>query len=81
PWSLYAIVGLAIAYSTYRLGRKQLISAAFIPLIGARRAEGRLGKLIDALAIFATVFGTAASLGVGVLQISAGLEINGFNAI
>ncbi|KAA0884565.1 BCCT family transporter [Corynebacterium amycolatum] len=81
PWSLYAIVGLAIAYSTYRLGRKQLISAAFIPLIGARRAEGWLGKLIDALAIFATVFGTAASLGVGVLQISAGLEINGFTAI
>lgn len=81
PWSLYAIVGLAIAYSTYRLGRKQLISSAFIPLIGARRAEGWLGKLIDALAIFATVFGTAASLGVGVLQISAGLELNGFEAI
>ncbi|MDO5030485.1 MAG: BCCT family transporter [Corynebacterium sp.] len=81
PWSLYAIVGLAIAYSTYRLGRKQLISSAFIPLIGARRAEGWLGKLIDALAIFATVFGTAASLGVGVLQISAGLELNGFDAI
>lgn len=81
PWSLYAIVGLAIAYSSYRLGRKQLISAAFVPLIGARRAEGWLGKLIDALAIFATVFGTAASLGVGVLQISAGLEINGFDAV
>lgn len=81
PWSLYAIVGLAIAYSTYRLGRKQLISAAFIPLIGARRAEGWLGKLIDALAIFATVFGTAASLGVGVLQIAAGLKINGFDAV
>lgn len=81
PWSLYAIVGLAIAYSSYRLGRKQLISSAFIPLIGARRAEGWLGKLIDALAIFATVFGTAASLGIGVLQISAGLEINGFDAI
>lgn len=78
PWSLYAIVGLAIAYSSYRLGRKQLISAAFIPLIGARRAEGWLGKLIDALAIFATVFGTAASLGLGVMQISAGLELRGF---
>lgn len=81
PWSLYAIVGMAIAYSSYRLGRKQLISAAFIPLIGARRAEGWQGKLIDALAIFATVFGTAASLGVGVLQISAGLELNGFTAV
>ncbi len=74
PWSLYAIVGLAIAYGTYRLGRKQLISAAFIPLIGVRRAEGWLGKTIDVLAIFATVFGTAASLGLGVMQISAGLQ-------
>lgn len=78
PWALYAIVGLAIAYSTYRLGRKQLISSAFIPLIGARRAEGWMGKTIDVLAIFATVFGTAASLGIGIMQISAGLEINGF---
>ncbi|MDO5732090.1 MAG: BCCT family transporter [Corynebacterium sphenisci] len=77
PWSLYAIVGLAIAYGTFRLGRKQLISAAFIPLIGAKRAEGPLGRVIDILAIFATVFGTAASLGIGVLQIAAGLGKTG----
>ena len=77
PWAIYAIVGLSIAYGTYRLGRRQLISAAFIPLIGVRNAEGFLGKLIDVLAIFATVFGTAASLGLGVLQISAGLEHTG----
>lgn len=77
PWAIYAIVGLAIAYGTFRLGRKQLISSAFIPLIGIRRAEGWQGKFIDALAVFATVFGTAASLGIGVLQISAGLEHTG----
>ena len=77
PWAVYAIVGLSIAYGTYRLGRRQLISAAFIPLIGVRNAEGFLGKLIDVLAIFATVFGTAASLGLGVLQITAGLEYTG----
>lgn len=75
PWSLYAIVGLAIAYGTFRLGRKQLLSSAFIPLIGHRLAEGWLGKLIDILAIFATVFGTAASLGIGARQISSGMEI------
>nr|WP_075692709.1 BCCT family transporter [Corynebacterium sphenisci] len=80
PWSLYAIVGLAIAYGTFRLGRKQLISAAFIPLIGAKRAEGPLGRVIDILAIFATVFGTAASLGIGVLQIAAGLGKTGILA-
>lgn len=75
PWSLYAIVGLAIAYGTFRLGRKQLLSSAFVPLIGERLAEGWLGKLIDILAIFATVFGTAASLGIGARQISSGLEV------
>ncbi|WP_420099796.1 BCCT family transporter [Corynebacterium sp.] len=74
PWAIYAIVGLAIAYGTFRLGRKQLLSSAFIPLIGVRRAEGWLGKLIDVLSIFATVFGTAASLGLGALQIASGLD-------
>lgn len=77
PWAMYAIVGLAIAYSTYRVGRRQLISSAFIPLIGEKRANGALGKTIDALSIFATVFGTATSLGLGALQIRAGLEAAG----
>ena len=77
PWAIYAIVGLAIAYGTFRLGRKQLFSSAFIPLIGIRRAEGWLGKLIDVLAIFATVFGTAASLGLGALQIGSGMDAVG----
>lgn len=78
PWALYAVVGLAIAYSTFRLGRKQLLSSAFIPLIGQERADGWLGKLIDGFAIFATIFGTACSLGLGALQISSGLEASGF---
>jgi choline/carnitine/betaine transport len=77
PWAIYAIVGMAIAYSTYRIGRKQLLSAAFTPLIGPRLAEGWLGKLIDILSIFATVFGTACSLGLGALQIGAGLSASG----
>lgn len=74
PWAIYAIVGLAIAYSTFRIGRKQLLSSAFVPLIGEKGAEGWLGKLIDILAIVATVFGTACSLGLGALQIGAGLS-------
>lgn len=77
PWSLYAIVALAIAYGTFRMGRKQLLSAAFIPLIGEKRAEGALGKIIDIAAIFATVFGTAASLGLGAVQIQSGLDATG----
>jgi len=74
PWAIYAVVGLAIAYGVYRKGRLQLISAAFAPLIGDR-ANGPLGKVIDMLAIFATLFGSAASLGLGALQIRSGLNI------
>ncbi|WP_345523396.1 BCCT family transporter [Nocardioides conyzicola] len=74
PWGIYALVGLAIAYGTYRKGRVQLISAAFEPLLG-RHAHGGWGRVIDMLAIFATLFGSAASLGLGALQIGTGLEI------
>ncbi|RDI35690.1 choline/carnitine/betaine transport [Rhodococcus sp. AG1013] len=77
PWSIYAVMGLAIAYGTYRRGRPQLISAAFFPLLG-RRSDGPIGRVIDILAIFATMFGTAASLGLGALQIGSGLEVVGW---
>ncbi len=77
PWAIYAVVGIAIAYGVYRKGRPQLISAAFTSLIGKRHAEGPAGRVIDILAIFATLFGSAASLGLGTLQIGSGLEIVG----
>jgi choline/carnitine/betaine transport len=81
PWAMYAVVGLAIAYSTYRRGRRQLISSAFAPLIGERRANSGGGRAIDILALFATLFGSAASLGLGALQIGAGLnEVGGIEA-
>lgn len=72
PWAMYAVVGLALAYSTHRLGRKQLMSAVFAPLLG-EQTNGAGGKIIDILAIFATLFGTVASLGLGALQIGSGL--------
>jgi choline/carnitine/betaine transport len=75
PWAIYAVVGLAVAYGVFRRGRRQLISSAFIPLIGEKRANGGVGRVIDILAIFATLFGSAASLGLGALQIGSGLEI------
>jgi choline/carnitine/betaine transport len=78
PWAIYAVVGLAIAYSTFRRGRRSLISSAFAPLLGERHTEGAFGKFVDILAIFATLFGSAASLGLGTLQIGAGLQANGF---
>lgn len=78
PWAMYAVVGIAMAYGTYRLGRRQLISAAFTSLFGIRTVEGPVGKFINILAIFATLFGTAASLGLGALQIGSGLTSNGW---
>ncbi|KAA5836182.1 BCCT family transporter [Saccharopolyspora hirsuta] len=78
PWAIYAVAGLAIAYSSFRRGRSQLISGVFRPLIGKRNAEGPIGKLIDILALFATLFGSAASLGIGTLQISAGMKAAGW---
>ncbi|MQA01419.1 MAG: BCCT family transporter [Streptosporangiales bacterium] len=80
PWAIYAVLGLAIAYSSFRRGRRQLISAAFVPLLGRRRAEGPVSKLIDALALFATLFGSAASLGIGALQIKTGMQEAGWIA-
>ncbi|MFC8098482.1 BCCT family transporter [Streptomyces sp. NPDC057363] len=74
PWAIYAVVGLGIAYSTFRRRRRQTISAVFAPLIGEKHANGVSGRVIDILAIIATVFGSAASLGLGALQIGSGVE-------
>jgi glycine betaine transporter len=73
PWAIYAVIGLSIAYFAYRKGYGNLISGTFRPLIGD--AAGRApGKAIDVVAIFATLFGSATSLGLGALQITGGLD-------
>lgn len=77
PWSMYAVVGLALGLAAYRYKRSHLISQAFVPLIGETRANGWMGKVLDVAAVVATVFGTAASLGLGALQIRAGLNETG----
>ncbi|MBB4933532.1 choline/carnitine/betaine transport [Lipingzhangella halophila] len=71
-WAVFAVFGLAIAYSTYRKGRRPLVSQLFTPLLGDR-VNGPIGKTIDVLAVFATLFGTATSLGLGALQINNGI--------
>jgi glycine betaine transporter len=73
-WAIYAVVGLALAYFTFRQGRPTLISQTFVPLLGERVSERPLGRTIDGLAIFATLFGSATSLGLGALQINSGLN-------
>ncbi|MFD6186298.1 BCCT family transporter [Streptomyces goshikiensis] len=75
PWAIYGIAGLALAYATFRKGRGNRLSSAFVPLIGQERADGWPGRAVDLLAVFATVFGTATSLGLGALQVAVGLSI------
>lgn len=73
-WAIYAIVGLAVAYVSFRKGRVPLMSSVLEPLFGmTNKSPG--ARLIDGLAILATLFGTAASLGIGALQIGRGVEI------
>jgi choline/glycine/proline betaine transport protein len=72
-WAIYVVVGLAVAYTVHRKGRPVSIRWALEPLLGDR-VRGRLGDAIDVTAVVGTVFGVATSLGLGVLQITAGLE-------
>ena len=64
PWAMYAVIGLAIGYFAYRKGYGNLMSGGFGPLLGERAKQGP-GKAIDVVAIFATLFGSATSLGLG----------------
>ncbi|MBB6454760.1 choline/carnitine/betaine transport [Salirhabdus euzebyi] len=72
-WSVFTIVGLAVAYFQYRKNYNGLISSTFNPLIG--EGNKRLLRIpIDILAVIATVMGVATSLGMGILQINGGLK-------
>lgn len=72
PWAIYAVVGMALAYTQFRKEESGLISATFRPLIGDA-VKGPLGKMIDILAAIATAAGVATSLGLGAIQINGGL--------
>lgn len=71
PWAIYTLIALALAYFKFRKDAPGLISSTFYPLLG-ERVNGPIGKTIDVLAVFATVFGVATSLGLGAAQIAAG---------
>jgi BCCT family betaine/carnitine transporter len=73
PWAIYAMVGLALALFSYNKGLPLTIRSAFYPIFGDR-VWGWPGHLIDILAVFATLFGLATSLGFGATQASAGLN-------
>ncbi|WP_445441905.1 BCCT family transporter [Clavibacter sp. km1a] len=75
-WAIYVVLGLALAYAIHRRGRPVSIRWALEPLLG-NRVRGGWGNLIDVLALVGTLFGVATSLGLGVIQIGAGLESAG----
>ncbi len=75
-WSIYVVIGLALAYAIHRRRRPISIRWTLEPLLG-KRVEGGWGHTIDVIALVGTLFGVATSLGLGVLQISAGLESAG----
>ncbi|MEO1528185.1 MAG: BCCT family transporter, partial [Planctomycetota bacterium] len=73
PWALYAVVGLCLAYFGFRKGMPLSFRSVLEPILG-HRVWGRLGDLIDLLAIVATLTGVATSLGIGAQQVNAGLS-------
>ncbi|WP_166241353.1 glycine betaine uptake BCCT transporter [Paenibacillus turpanensis] len=72
-WAIYATIALALAYYKFRKGVPGLMSATLYPLLGDR-VKGSLGTIVDMTAVFATIFGVAASLGLGAAQINGGLS-------
>src|SRR5699024_10875300 len=74
-WRMYALVGGALAYATFRRGRPTLISSIFQTLFGKSNTQGFAGKHIDIFVIIATLFGTATKLGLSAIQIGQGVTI------
>ncbi|MDF2374355.1 MAG: BCCT family transporter [Rhizobiaceae bacterium] len=73
PWAIYAIVALALALFSYNKGLPLTMRSVFYPIFG-ERIWGWTGHIIDILAVFATLFGLATSLGFGAEQANAGLN-------
>ncbi len=73
PWALYALVALALAYFGFRRGLPLSFRSVFYPVLG-KKVYGPIGDAIDVLAICATLFGLATSLGVGAKQVNAGFH-------
>ncbi|AFO91102.1 BCCT family transporter [Phaeobacter inhibens] len=73
PWAIYAIVALSLALFSFNKGLPLTIRSAFYPIFG-ERVWGWTGHIIDILAVFATLFGLATSLGFGATQANAGLN-------
>lgn len=73
PWAIYAVVGLSLAFFTYNKGLPLTIRSGFFPLL-KEGSWGWFGHLVDVVAVMATIFGLATSLGFGAQQAASGLK-------
>ena len=73
PWAIYAVVALALALFSFNKGLPLSIRSIFYPILG-ERVWGWPGHIIDILAVFATLFGLATSLGIGAEQAAGGID-------
>lgn len=74
PWAFFGVAGLAIAYAIHNKGRPALVTSTLRPLLGDR-ADGTTGRVINTWVIVTTLVGNSVTLGLGTLQIMAGLNI------
>ena len=72
-WAIYSVIGLSLAYFTYNRKMPLTIRSVFYPLLG-ERIHGWIGNVIDVVAVVATLFGLATTMGFGIGQINAGLS-------
>ena len=73
-WGLYALMGMALGYFTYRMNLPLAVRSALYPIFG-RRVDGGLGHAVDTAAVLGTIFGVATSLGIGVVFLNQGLNV------
>src|SRR5690606_15826315 len=73
-WAMYALMGMALGYFSFRYKLPLAIRSALYPIIG-RRIHGRIGYTVDLAAIIGTVFGIGVTLGIGVVQLNYGLKV------
>ncbi|WP_160255607.1 MULTISPECIES: choline transporter [Acinetobacter] len=73
-WSMYALIGVALGYFSYRYNLPLTIRSALYPIFG-KRINGPIGHTVDTAAVLGTIFGIATTCGIGVVQLNYGLHV------
>lgn len=73
-WSMYALIGVALGYFSYRYNLPLTIRSALYPIFG-KRINGSIGHTVDTAAVLGTIFGIATTCGIGVVQLNYGLHV------